>query len=73
VQIADGIGRGLSYAQIAAELRKADGGRVSVNTVRNTVRAMALMFDEPKELAPRWRIYMWVKQGEWAAEHTAAD
>lgn len=65
-QIADAIGRGLTYAEIADELTQLTGKSVGLETVRTHVRHMAMLFDEPRELAPRWRIYMWVKQQEWA-------
>jgi DNA-binding CsgD family transcriptional regulator len=69
LQVADGIRRGLTYAEIAGELSRVTGKPVSLETVRTHVRHMAMLFDEPRELAPRWRIYMWVKHQEWAAEH----
>lgn len=65
-QIADAIGRGLTYAEIAGELARLDGKRVSPHTVRQHVRNMALMIDGADELAPRWRIYAYIKHLEWA-------
>lgn len=64
-QIADGIGRGLSYAQIGAEIG------LGASTVKQYVHTMALLFNDAPDLPPRWRIFMWVKQCEWEAQHAA--
>jgi DNA-binding NarL/FixJ family response regulator len=65
-QIALAIGRGLTYAEIAGELARVDGKYVSPNTIRQHVRNMATLIDGADELAPRWRIYVLVKQVQWA-------
>jgi DNA-binding NarL/FixJ family response regulator len=62
-QIADGIRRGLSYAQIGVELT------CSEHTVRAHVRAMANLIDaDDGALSPRERILMLVAHERWAAE-----
>ena len=58
-RIADGIHRELSYEEIGKELN------ISPHTVRQHVRAMALLFDEPACLPPRMRILMWVRHHHW--------
>lgn len=68
-QIADGIGRGLSYAEIAGELARINGTAISVHTVAAHVRNMANLIDGADELPPRWRIFMVVKQHEWSVAH----
>lgn len=62
-----GIARNLTYAEIGAELGCAEA------TVRSHVRAIALILDEPRELAPRWRIYMYMKHREWAKTRPKPD
>lgn len=57
--IAACIGRGLSYAEIGAELG------ISEHTVADAVVKMAMLFDDYDGLPPRWRIYTWVKYCEW--------
>lgn len=59
-QIADGIGRGLTNKQIAAELA------VSVGTVKSMIAAMALLFDGG-DLPARQRIFLWVRYEQWLA------
>jgi hypothetical protein len=65
-QIADAIGRGLTYAEIAGELTRLGGRRVSPHTIAAHVRTMSFLIDGVDELPPRWRIYVFVKQYEWA-------
>lgn len=64
--VVDGIRRELSYQEIAEELD------ISVHTVRFHVREVANMLEEPVELPPRWRIFMYAKQLEWERSHQAA-
>lgn len=58
-EISNGINRELSYKEIAKELG------ISEFTVRAHVNAMAEKIKEPKELPPRWRIFMWVRSRVW--------
>src|SRR4051812_26825908 len=81
MRVADGIVRGLSYAQIGVELGRARADRrpVSEHTIRAHVGAIALLFDDVDEgdgsqpLPPRMRIYTWMKQRLWAAAHGPGD
>jgi DNA-binding NarL/FixJ family response regulator len=66
LKIARGIDRELSYREIAAEMG------ISEHTVRQYVREMALLLDEPRELPPRWRILIWVRQSKWHDAHRLA-
>ncbi len=67
-QIADGIGRGLTNREIAAELSALLGKPIALNTVRSHIRSMAYLFDEPPELPVRARILLWLRQAAWAQE-----
>lgn len=67
-QIAHAIGRGLSYAAIAAELRSAKGRALSQLTIAAGVKGMALLFDE-EEIDPKQRVFLWVKRLEWDLGH----
>lgn len=63
--IAEGIGEGLSYAEIA----RAFSPKLSVHTVRAHVRAMANLIDTDEgALSPRERIFMLVKHEHWEAK-----
>jgi len=64
--IAEGIGRGLSYKEIAC----AYGG--TEQSIRQRVKEMALLFPNPDDLPPRFLIYVWVKKCEWDASHPPA-
>ena len=65
MRIAQGIDDELSYAEIGAEMK------LSEHTVRQYVRDMALLLDEPQELPPRWRILFWIRHKKWEARKLA--
>jgi DNA-binding CsgD family transcriptional regulator len=66
-QVADAIGRDLTYAEIAGALTRLTGRTVAPDTIRTHVRTMALLIDGAPNMEPRQRIYLWVKQQEWEA------
>lgn len=71
--IADGIGDGLSYAEIGARCTSAKRPQgITAASVRQQVKAMALLFDNPHELPPRVRIALWVRHRRWLARHESA-
>lgn len=63
LKIADGIHRELSYKEIGAELG------LTPNTVRQYVRDMSMLLDEPRELPPRWRILFWRRFKQWQKDY----
>lgn len=76
-QIADGIRRGLSYAEIAGELTRLNQKKISPLTIRTHVQTMAARLrplvivedDEDEDnFAPREIVSLWVRQRKWAAD-----
>lgn len=60
------IGAGASYKEIGRALG------ISEHTVRAHVNQIANRIDEFQELAPRWRIFAFVKHYEWEHSHTGS-
>ena len=67
LRVIDGIRRGLSYKQIGAEMG------ITEYTVKDYVKKIALILDQPSQLEPKARLQYWIHSHEWEATRTSTS